>query len=399
MASPFTVTGLERLINDKTLQNKISGNIGILCHAASITSKYNHSLIELITIYKDRIKKVFGPQHGFVTDVQDNMVESDHYVHPYFNLKVYSLYSETRIPTKDMLEGIDSIIIDLQDVGTRIYTYIYTMMYMMQVCGELGIKVYILDRPNPINGKTIEGNILDPKFKSFVGLQPLPVRHGMTIGEIAHWFHKFCHIKCDYEVIEMKNWNRSFYFEQTGLPYVNPSPNLPTLEGCLNFPGSVLLEGTNLSEGRGTTRPLEVIGHPKIGPFALEREINEFLNKPEINPQSFKLRPIYFHPMFQKHGNTTCGGFFIHILDKSKFSPWRTYQLLIQFMHRNLTEFEWKEPPYEYEYDKNPMDLINGSDQVRSWIESNGSVEELITIEKKGMKEFLDQREAVLLYS
>ncbi len=396
------ITGLDNLLGNSQLQNQITGNIGYLCHAASISDDYTHGIVKLQTLFGKRLKKIFGPQHGFVSDVQDNMIETDHYTHPYFDLPVYSLYSETRRPTKEMLEGLDSILVDLQDVGTRIYTYIYTLAYMMEECGRNGIKVFVLDRPNPVNGINIEGNILETEFKSFVGEFPLPVRHGMTIGEIARWFQDSQNIKCQLQIIPMLNWKRDYYFNQCSLPYVNPSPNLPTLEGCLNFPGSVLLEGTSLSEGRGTTRPLEMIGAPGIEPYYLQEKFKKELRHELLAPDSFTLRPIVFFPMFQKHKQLNCGGFFIHPINWNEFKPWKLYQALIFLFSKELKSFAWKEPPYEYEFKKTPMDLINGTDEIRILCEKEENLslflEKLSELEDRGKKEFLNTRNNALLY-
>jgi len=391
-------TGLERLITEKSLQHKVKGNIAYLCHGASIDSNYTHGLIHLKKIFGDRLKKVFGPQHGFVGDVQDNMIETDHFQHPYFKLPIYSLYSETRIPTKEMLEGIDTIIIDLQDVGTRVYTYISTMTLLMKECAKLDLLVIILDRPNPQGGETVEGNILESDFKSFVGLHPIPMRHGLTLGEYAKISNQFYQTTCTLEIIEMKGWKRSMFWRDTNLPWVNPSPNLPTADGSFIFSGTVLFEGTNISEGRGTTRSLEVIGHPTIEPFGLLDKINAEILKNEL--AGFTLRPIHFMPAFQKWEGLTCGGFQIHITDNKTFRPWRVGQILMNTLYKSLgDQFEWKKPPYEYEYEKMPIDLINGSNKIRNWIESSGDYSELLKLESIGKNKFLDERNHILLYS
>lgn len=391
-------TGLERLISDKSLQNKFKGNIGYLCHSASVTSNLEHGLLALQRVFGNRLTKIFGPQHGFVTDVQDNMVESTHYIHPFFKLPVYSLYSETRIPTDEMLEGLDHILVDLQDVGTRIYTYIYTMTLLMEACQKKGIEVVILDRPNPIDGVTLEGNILDLKYASFVGRHPIPVRHAMTMGEIALMHKKYWGgSECKLTIIEMENWKREMSYEDTNLPWVLPSPNLATVEAAYTFVGTVLYEGTNISEGRGTTRSLEIIGHPKIEAFSFHEKLKPILK--EANLTGFILRPLVFLPTFQKHAGKPCGGFQIHVTDRKSFEPWRLCQYLLREMYHELgSDFKWKEPPYEYEFHKVPVDLINGTDELRLWVEKRGSEEEYQTIMQKGQQEFQEQRNSVLLY-
>ncbi len=391
-------TGLERLISEKALQEKFKGNIGYLCHSASVTRDLEHGLLALQRIFGKQLTKIFGPQHGFVTDVQDNMVESTHYIHPYFKLPVYSLYSETRIPTDEMLEGLDHIFVDLQDVGTRIYTYIYTMTLLMEACQKKGIEVVILDRPNPINAETQEGNILDLKYSSFVGRHPIPVRHAMTMGEVAYMHQKYWGGQnCNLTVIEMQGYKRSMSYEDTGLPWVLPSPNLATIEAAYTFVGTVLYEGTNISEGRGTTRSLEIIGHPKIESFGFHDKLKPVLEK--ANLKGFILRPLVFLPTFQKHMGKPCGGYQIHVTDRKAFEPWRLCQYLLREMYHELgTEFKWKEPPYEYEFHKVPVDLINGTDELRHWVEKRGSEDEYQGIMQKGQKEFQEQRRSILIY-
>lgn len=394
----MVTTGLENLLNDKHLQEQFKGNVALLCHSASVDSSLNHSLIRFKELFKDKLVKVFGPQHGFVTDVQDNMIESDHYTHLYFNLPIYSLYSETRIPTDEMLAGIDHLFIDLQDVGTRIYTYIYTMTLILEKCASLNIEVIILDRPNPIGLNQVEGNILDLKFASFVGRHELPVRHAMTMGEIALMHQKFwAKDKTNLRVISMKGLSRDMYFEDTKLPWVMPSPNLPTVEGCFTFVGTVLFEGTNISEGRGTTRSLEILGHPGIRPFEFVEHLESILSKEDLG--DYKLRPMNFMPTFQKHAGNSCGGFQIHIKDRATFRPWKLNQILCkEFMNNLKSNFEYKSDPYEYETNVNPIDMINGSDRLRSWYEENGSNSFLDLIEKERMSDFLKKREEVLIY-
>lgn len=392
------LTGLQRLITEKELQNKFKGNIAYLCHSASVTQELEHGLIALQRVFGGQLKKVFGPQHGFVTDVQDNMVESKHYVHPFFKLPIYSLYSETRIPTDEMLEGLDHIFIDLQDVGTRIYTYIYTMTLLMEACSKKGIEVVILDRPNPVNGISLEGNILDLNYASFVGRHPIPVRHAMTMAEVAKMHQKYWGgDKCKLTIIEMKGWNRSMSYEDTNLPWVLPSPNLATIEAAYTFVGTVLYEGTNISEGRGTTRSLEIIGHPKIEAFSFHEKLKPVLLK--ANLKGFILRPLIFLPTFQKHAGIPCGGYQIHVTDRKTFEPWRLCQYLLREMYQELgSEFKWKQPPYEYEFHKAPVDLINGTDKLRHWVEKNGNEDEYQAIMKENQEQFLEQRKSILIY-
>lgn len=390
-------TGLDKLINSKSIQDSIKGNVAYLCHSASIDKNLTHGLIQLKKIFGERLVKVFAPQHGFVSDVQDNMIESDHYVHPYFNIKVYSLYSETRIPTDEMLKGIDTILVDLQDVGTRIYTYIYTLTLLMQACSKKDIKVVVLDRPNPVGGIDIEGNMLLPEYTSFVGRHPMPCRHALTIGEVGLMANKYWQEQCEYEVINMDGWKREMYFEDTKLPWVLPSPNLPTVDGCFTFIGTVLFEGTNISEGRGTTRSLEIVGHPDIEPFSAYEEFMQKINDYQL--EGFKLRPVVFMPTFQKHAGKQCGGFQIYPTDRKKFKSWKISQLICQYFYHKLGKsFQWKQPPYEYEFHKLPIDLINGDPSIREWVESNGDITLLNKLELKSQENFINQRDSVLIY-
>ncbi len=390
--------GLDLLCEDPKWQNQIEGNIGYLCHNASVDSRLSFGVDQLLKLFPKRLIKLFGPQHGLVTDVQDNMVETTDYLHPYYKIPVYSLYSQTRVPTEEMLKGLDSLIIDLQDVGCRIYTYAHTMTLTMEACQKNNIKVIILDRPNPIGGDILEGNILLPKFKSFVGRHPVPVRHAMTMGELALYCQKFHNINCQLTIIPMEGWKRSMTYDQTGLSWLNPSPNLPTLEGCQIFPGTVLLEGCNLSEGRGTTRPLEVIGHPSIEPHSFLKKVLKKLERTDL--KGFLLRPIIFHPMFQKHAHKACGGFHIHITNSHLARPWRLGQMLMFLFKEELqSQFEWKMDGYEYQYERPAIDFINGNDSLRKWCDQSGDYQELLEIESQGLLEFQEKRQEILIYT
>lgn len=391
-------SGLDVLIRDsESFKSRYPGRIGYLCHSASVSADLRHGVESFKEIFGERLVKLFSPQHGLVSDVQDNMVETDHYTHPYFQLPVYSLYSETRKPTDKMLEGLDTVFIDLQDVGTRIYTYIYTMTLFMEACQDKEITVVILERPNPINGQDIEGNILDRNFESFVGRHELPVRHGMTMGEIALMAKNYWGIDCKLDIIPMEGWSRRMSFEHTGLPWVMPSPNLPSIEAAYTFVGTVLLEGCNISEGRGTTKSLEILGHPRIEPYSHLRALMEIFKENHLT--GFKLRPISFLPTFQKHQGVACGGYQIHVTDRSQFKPWKTVLLIIQYFYHALgKDFTWKEPPYEYVYDRNPFDIINGSDKIRAWVENKGSFAELLKIENEAQMDFIDKRAKTLIY-
>lgn len=390
-------TGLEKLVSNQTLQNKFKGNIGLLCHSASIDSNYVLAPIHIKKIFGGRFKKLFGPQHGFVTDVQDNMMESKDYIHPYFGVPVHSLYSHTRIPTDAMLEGLDHLFVDLQDVGTRVYTYISTLSLIMEKVQGRKIEIIVLDRPNPVGGNIIEGNLLEKDYKSFVGRHEIPQRHALTMGEYAKYVQQNFFPNVNLTVIEMQNWKREMFYKHTGLPWVNPSPNLPTMEGAITFVGTVLFEGTNISEGRGTTRSLEIIGHPKIEAFSFVDYLN---NLPEIKElQGFILRPQVFMPTFQKHQGIPCGGLQIQVTNPDQIRPWTLSQLLCRELYHHLkSDFKWNDKPYEYEKEKLSIDLINGNSDVRLWVEKKGTLAELKKIEDNQMDNYKMAREKALIY-
>lgn len=389
--------GIERLLADSSLQALIKGRFGLLCHSASVDKELQLSVETLGNVFGERLAKIFGPQHGFVTDVQDNMVETHDFKHPYFGRVVHSLYGETRIPTDQMLEGLETIVVDLQDVGTRVYTYISTLNLLMEKCATKGIRVVVLDRPNPARADIIEGSVLDLKWKSFVGQLPIPQRHGLTMGEVALFIRDVMGVKCDTHVIAMEGYKREMLWEDTGRQWVNPSPNLSTSHSCLVFPGTVLFEGTKLSEGRGTTRALEVVGTPSVEPFSLLKKIESRLK--EWKFEGITLRPLMFWPTFQKHAGLSCGGFHIHVTDSSKAKAWRMGQFLLRIFKEEMGEkFLWQDAAYEYEFDRLAIDLINGGGDLRAWVESDGSLAKLIELEERGMRDYLTARSNILLY-
>ncbi|MBV6653615.1 MAG: DUF1343 domain-containing protein [Mameliella sp.] len=390
-------TGLDRLLHSKELQDDCGYAIGYLCHNASITASGVDGLTALYNVFGDRLQAVFSPQHGLFGEAQDNMIESPHYTHPFFKIPVHSLYEAHRTPTPEMLEALDQVIVDLQDIGTRPYTYIYTMQLMMAACAEAKIPVWVLDRPNPIRGEKIEGNLLDTQFSSFIGLLPLPTRHSLTIAEIARLVNAVADQPCNLRIIKLEGWNRAMTFHQTGLTWANPSPNMPTVLTAQVFPGMVFWEGTNWSEGRGTTRPFEIFGTPRFDPYGalpgLEKRLTDFGLK------GFKLRPVYFEPTFEKHAGQRCGGYQLHILGPAVFQPWLTGLCIMQYLfHLPDAQLAWRQPPFEYEYNLLPIDILNGSDQVRQWIESHGTLKELQGLELKGREDFLHIAAGVKLY-
>src|SRR6266516_3962607 len=294
--------------------------VGALLHPASVSSKLEHAsqALEKLSGELFQLRAFFGPQHGFLGQTQDNMVEWKSYEHPRLRIPVYSLYGEPREPTAEMLKDLDVFVVDLQDVGARYYTFIWTLYLCMRACEKIGVAVVVLDRPNPINGVTTEGPVVNANYKSFVGMHPIPVRHGKTICDLAQQFHDEAFPKCELSILPMKNWKRQMWFDQTGLPWVMPSPNMPTLGSATVYPGMCLFEGTNISEGRGTTRPFEIFGAPFIDAEKLCTELNA-LKLPGVF-----FRENYFQPTFQKFAGQPCGGAQIHVIDRECFQPFQT---------------------------------------------------------------------------
>jgi uncharacterized protein YbbC (DUF1343 family) len=361
-------TGLDNLLSSPSLQQLAKGKIGYLGHSASVSWRMENGLDELAMLFGKRLVKAFGPQHGFGSVVQDNMVETAHAIHPFWKIPVYSLYGETRQPTPEMLAGIDTLIIDLQDVGTRVYTYIWTMYLAMEACLGRDIRIIVTDRPNPIGGIRSEGILPEPEWYSFVCLAPIPMRHGKTIGELAEWFRELHGWDLDLQIIPMSGWDPGMLWKDTGRLWVNPSPNLATPESCLVYPGTVMLEGTVLSEGRGTTRSLEQFGHPDLDPYAIRKELQAELDKGGL--KGMALRPVHFQPTFHKFAGEVCGGFQIHVTEPDLFLPWETMRHILKFLyhHSDIRPF-WSTAPYEYEFEGLAFDWINGTDRVRKWVE------------------------------
>jgi uncharacterized protein YbbC (DUF1343 family) len=331
--------------------------VGALLHPASTSSKLEHAsrILERHNGNLFRLAAFFGPQHGFLGQTQDNMVEWKSYEHPQLRIPVYSLYGEHREPTAEMLKGVDVLLVDLQDIGARYYTFIWTMYLCMCMCEKQGVSVVVMDRPNPINGVTTEGPLLDLTYKSFVGMHPIPVRHGKTIGQLAQQFRDEAFPKCRLSILPMKNWKRAMWFDETGLPWIMPSPNMPTLDTATVYPGLCLLEGTNISEGRGTTRPFEIFGAPFINAEILCRELNT-LKLPGVF-----FRENYFQPTFHKFAGELCGGAQIHLVNREEFRPFFTGVEIIKCIRKIYPErFQWKQPPYEYEWKRMPIEILIG---------------------------------------
>jgi uncharacterized protein YbbC (DUF1343 family) len=340
-----------------------------------------------------RLVKLFGPQHGARGEKQDNMVESQFYLDTAVNLPVHSLYGAMRQPTEEMLSDLDMLVFDLQDVGTRVYTFIHTMAYCMQACARYGKAMVVLDRPNPINGEQVQGNILDASFSSFVGLYPLPMRHGMTVGELALMYNTEFGIGCQLTVVPAQGWKRRQWFDQAGLPWVMPSPNLPTLDSATVYPGMVLIEGTLVSEGRGTTRPFELVGAPYIDARSLAGHLND-MRLPGIF-----FRPVYFEPTFHKFAQMMCGGVQVHVVNRDAFEPFLTGIAVISAVRKLYPEeFRWRQPPYEYERQKMPIEILCGGNRIPRQIEAGIAVEEIREGWQEDVVRFLAQRKPYLLY-
>jgi uncharacterized protein YbbC (DUF1343 family) len=340
--------------------------IGLLVHPASVNRRIRHTISLFFQSKKSELKAIFGPQHGIRGETQDNMVEWEGFHDKTTDLPVYSLYGKNRKPDTVMLRNIDVMVIDLQDIGSRYYTFIWTMELCMQACSEMNKSVVVLDRPNPIGGYTTEGPVLNNQYSSFVGQRPMPVRHGMTIGEIGSYFHGEFYPTLHLSVIPMHGWRRKMWFDETGLPWVMPSPNMPTLNTAIVYPGMCLFEGTNISEGRGTTRPFEIFGAPFIDPDLLVGHLSTYKLAGVI------FRPMYFQPTFQKHAGKLCGGAQIHISNREQFKPFKTGVAVLKAIRDLYPEhFSWKQPPYEYETEKMPIDILAGSDRIRRAIETD----------------------------
>ena len=382
--------GCERLLASHALDGKC---VGLVCNPASVDARLRHVADRFAEHPQAPLAALFGPQHGFRSDVQDNMIETRHGQDEVRRVPVYSLYSETREPTAAMLAGLDALVIDLQDVGSRIYTFIYTMANCLIAARKHGVKAIVCDRPNPIGGIGVEGPMLVPGYESFVGQYRIPMRHGMTIGELAQLFNGEFGIGAELEVIPMEGWRRDMFFDVTGLPWVMPSPNMPTLDTAVVYPGSVLFEGTNVSEGRGTTRPFEIAG----APWVMAERFAGAMNRAGLPGVIF--RPVVFEPTFQKHARTACGGCQMHVIDRTVFRPVESgVALLAAFRDADPERFRWREPPYEYETEKMPIDILAGSSELREQIETGVSSSHIARSWTPAVDAFAKTRERYLIY-
>jgi uncharacterized protein YbbC (DUF1343 family) len=384
--------GLEKILDEQI--NLLRGQrVGLICNQSSVNHQFQHAADLFFSHADINLTTLFGPQHGIRGDVQDNMVETSHISDKATGLPVYSLYSETREPTEEMLRNIDVLVFDLQDVGCRVYTFIYTMANAMTACAKFGKKFIVLDRPNPIGGVVVEGNVLEIGHESFVGQYPIPMRHGLTVGELAKLFNTEFNINCELEVVTMDRWAREDFYDETDAPWVMPSPNMPTVDTSVVFPATVYFEGTQISEGRGTTRPFEIIG----APFMDSNEFAKALDSLELSGVIF--RPTEFLPTFQKHAGKSCGGVFLHITDRQTFEPVLTgFALIKTAFDLYPNEFQWKNPPYEYVFDRNPFDVIAGTTKIREMLEQKANWNDFKEFCQKGVSEFISMREKYLLY-
>jgi uncharacterized protein YbbC (DUF1343 family) len=384
--------GLEILLAEKYSLIK-GARVGLICNPASVDHDFWHAADLFHSHPGINLTALFGPQHGIRGETQDNMIEWKGFREPRTGVMAHSLYGEYRKPTEEMLSDVDTLVFDLQDVGTRVYTFIYTMALAMEAAREYGKRFIALDRPNPIAGLAIEGAVLEKGHESFVGMYSLPMRHGMTVAELARMFNEEFKIGCDLEVAPMRGYRREFWFDDTDAPWVIPSPNIPTPDTAKVYPGTVYVEGTKISEGRGTTRPFEFNG----APYADSHQVAEYLNKLRLPGVHF--RPHSFLPAFQKHSGSCCHGVQIHPYDLEAFKPVITGIALIKAFHDLYPDdFQWQSPPYEYVRDRLPFDVIAGTTKLREQIESGVSIEEIAASWRSGEQEFAERRRPYLLY-
>lgn len=399
----MTLFGVDRLLADPDLRRPLEGRrVALLAHPASVTRDLTHSL-DALAATGLKLTAAFGPQHGLRGDKQDNMVESDDFTDPVHGIPVFSLYGEVRRPSGQSMGTFDTILVDLQDLGCRIYTFITTLLYVLEAAAEHGKSVWVLDRPNPA-GRPIEGLSLRPGWESFVGAGPIPMRHGLTLGELGKWFVERFGLDVDYRVIEMDGWHPD---ERPGFGWppervwINPSPNAANLNMARDYAGTVMLEGTMLSEGRGTTRPLELFGAPDLEPRRIMAEMEALA--PEWLA-GCKLREITFQPTFHKHVGKMCRGVFIHaegpFYDHEAFKPWRLQSLAFKAIRRLYPDYElWRDFPYEYVFDKLAIDVINGSTLLREWVDDADSAPaDLDTLTIPDERDWEEQRKPFLIY-
>lgn len=398
-------TGLDRLLQDPSLRAPLEGKrLALVAHPASVTATLTHSIDAIAATDELDITAAFGPQHGLKGDKQDNMIETADYTDLTHNIPVFSLYGEVRRPARQMMDTFDVVLIDLQDLGCRIYTFVTTLLYVLEAAAEQGKTVWVLDRPNPA-GRPVEGLTLREGWESFVGAGPIPMRHGMTLGEMGHWFIDHFNLDVDYRVIEMEGYSPAaapgFGWPIGERSWINPSPNAPTLSMARAYAGTVMLEGTTLSEGRGTTRPLELFGAPDID---AEKVTAEMIALSPTWLEGCKMRPCWFEPTFHKHARKLCNGVQIHVDDSAynhnAFKPWRLQALAFKAIRNLYPDYElWRNFPYEYELDKLAIDVINGGPLLREWVDdSNATPDDLDAVTKPDEAAWVEARAPHLLY-
>lgn len=385
------LTGLDRFAQD--VAPRLRGRrVGLLAHPASVDRHYRHAVPLVHAALGADLRVLFGPQHGLRGETQDNMIEWEGYRDPATGLPVHSLYGEHRKPTAAMLADLDVLVVDLQDVGARYYTFVWTLLLAMEACAEQGKSVLVLDRPDPIGG-AVQGNVLDVAYRSFVGLAPIPMRHGLTLGELARWLRRWAALDVGLEVVAARGWRREQLHDATGLPWIMPSPNMPTLDTALVYPGACLLEGTTLSEGRGTTRPFEIVGAPGVDPERLAALLDA-MSLPGV-----VARPVQFLPTFQKHAGDLCGGVQFHVTDRVAFQPVLTYASLLAAVRRLEPERDlWREPPYEYEEQLLPIDILAGGPALREAVDDQADARELVDSWQPAADAFAAEASEAMLY-
>lgn len=397
--------GIENFLSTAAYKKKLKGRrLALLGHPASTNRKLRHSIDLIHAEFKDELVCVFGPQHGMRGEKQDNMIESEDFLDPVYKIPVFSLYGKVRRPTKEMLSHFDVILVDLQDVGCRIYTFLTTLFYLMDECDRYGKEVWVLDRPNPA-GRPAEGFSLDPEFESFVGAAPLPMRHGLTLGEAGLWYKSLKKLKLEYKVVQMSGYapeeSPGYGWPIDEISWVNPSPNMPRLSAARMYAGTVMIEGTKLSEGRGTTTPLELIGAPDLSTSKILNEMGKLI---PAHLKTLTLRPCYFEPTFQKHAKKLCSGFQIHIDHKgyshNNFKPFRLVCAFLKALRKVHPDYDlWLSPPYEYEEEKMPIDILSGSSRLREWVDNPKSKwQDLEKDLNREERHWLKERKIHLLY-
>jgi uncharacterized protein YbbC (DUF1343 family) len=393
-----TVPGIDHLLAqpEKYLTGK---TVGLIVNHTSVAGDGRHSIEHFKSHSSFTLNSLFAPEHGLYGTAQD-MIHIDDERDPLSELNIRSLYGKNEsslVPEPALLEGIDNLVFDIQDVGSRYYTFIYTMANCMTICKEAGVRMVVCDRPNPINGTAVEGNLVEKPWQSFVGQYPLPNRHGMTVGELAQLFNDYFNIHCDLKVVPMTNWSRDMWYNQTGMVWIPPSPNMPTLATATVYPGMCMIEGTLLSEGRGTTLPFEQIGAPFINPNKLVLRLKE---DSKLLPGVF-FRPQYFIPIFQKHAGEVCAGIQFHVTDRKQFKPLLTALALLRAIIEIYSEqFKWRTEPYEFISDRLAIDLLYGNEKLRKTIfDTNFSLTELENSWQEELASFLLNRQEYLIYS